>query len=322
MSALTSGITVIVPTYKRPMDLDRCLAAIDRQTLKPVEVLVTYREEDEVTCAYLARTDRPGLSARLVRCDKPGQVYAMTIAIDQVRTEFFSFTDDDAAPHPDWLERIVAHFRSDPNVAGVGGKDYIYAGGRWFEGEAPVVGRVCWNGLTIGNHHLGAGPARFVDSLKGANMSFRRSAVGDLRPDSRLRGKGAQVGSDMHMSLSLVARGYKLVYDPLVLVDHFAGERPLEEHRVKVNTESLGNAVFNHALIILEYLGTQRWGWLRRLAFLVAQGVRGSRKGPGLAFLAYGLLTGYPHTWSLFKAKFAALRQAVRAVHEAERQRT
>lgn len=313
MSALIPGITVIIPTFKRPDDLNRCLKAIDGQLLQPVEVLITYRREDEATCAYLARSDRAGLGARLILCDKPGQVYAMTIAIDNVRSEFLAFTDDDAAPKPDWLERIMAHFHADAMVAGVGGKDHVCAGGEWFEGAEPVVGRMLWNGMTIGNHHLGVGPARNVETLKGVNMAFRRAAMGDLRPESRLRGAGAQVGSDMYLSLSLVARGYKLIYDPLVLVDHFPAPRPVDEDRAAFHPEAHRNEIFNRTLIVLDFLKTQRSGSLRRLAFLVYLGLRGTRKAPGLMLLAYGLLTGYPDTWARFKATFAAYRDAIAA---------
>lgn len=311
MSELTPGFTVIVPTFKRPADLDRCLTALDEQCLKPVEILITYRAEDEATQVYLARPDRAGLSARLILCDRPGQVYAMSIAIDHVRSEFFAFTDDDAAPKPDWLERIQAHFDADPKVAGVGGKDHVCVDGKWFEGAEPVVGKIRWNGIGIGNHHLGVGPARYVESLKGVNMAFRRSAVGNLRPDNRLRGRGAQVGSDMHLSLSLVARGYKLIYDPLVLVDHFPAPRPVEEDRAAFHPEAHSNEIFNRTLIMLDFLRTQRWGTLRRLAFLVHNGVRGTRRAPGLVLLAHGLLTGYPDTWPRFKATFSAYRDAI-----------
>jgi glycosyltransferase involved in cell wall biosynthesis len=316
MSARTPGITVIIPTFKRPADLDRCLKAMDGQSLKPVELLITYRREDVATCEYLARSDRAGLGAKLILCDKPGQVYAMTVAIDNVRTEFLAFTDDDAAPKPDWLERIMTHFQADPMVAGVGGKDHVCAGGEWFEGEEPVVGRIRWNGTTIGNHHLGVGPARCVETLKGVNMAFRRSALGDLRPDSRLRGVGAQVGSDMHLSLSLVSRGYKLIYDPLVLVDHFPAPRPVDEDRAAFHPEAHRNEIFNRTLIMLDFLGTQRWGHLRRFAFLAYLGLRGSRKAPGMMLLAYGLLSGYPNTWARFKATFAAYRDAMGAASE------
>src|SRR5258707_14380048 len=105
MKELSTGITVIIPTYRRVADLDRCLAAIDQQRLTPVEVLITYRPEDTETKDYLARADRPALRAKLILCEKPGVVYALNLAIDSVHSEFFAFTDDDSIPQPDWLER-------------------------------------------------------------------------------------------------------------------------------------------------------------------------------------------------------------------------
>jgi glycosyltransferase involved in cell wall biosynthesis len=314
MPTYSPGITVIIPTYKRVADLDRCLTAIDRQALPATEVLLCYRAEDADTVKYLARTDRPGKCARLILCEKPGQVYALTIAIDETKTDYLAITDDDSIPHEDWLQRIVAHFETDPQVAGVGGRDHVCADGRWLEGAEPRVGIVLWHGVTVGHHHLGIGPARPVHTLKGVNMSYRKSALGELRPDTRLRGKGAQVGNDMQLSLSLVARGHTLIYDPAVLVEHFPGARPAEENRANFNTTSHSDEIFNRTLIVMEYLKTQRWGRLRQGALLLYLGLRGTRRAPGLLLLGIGLATGYPKTWARFKATFAAYRDALAAV--------
>jgi glycosyltransferase involved in cell wall biosynthesis len=311
-----SGITVIVPTFKRTADLDRCLAALERQTVQPAELLITFRDEDVETQAYLARRDRPCLAAKIILCEQPGVVYALNRALDEVRGEYFAFLDDDAVPREDWLARIVAHFEANPQLAGVGGKDYVFTGGRWLEGAEPVVGIVTWYGAAIGNHHIGAGPPRYVQVLKGVNMAFRTAAFGDLRLDRRLRGKGAQVGWELHLSLTLIARGAKLLYDPEVLVEHFAGVRPIEEDRHLFHPSSHSDEIFNRTLILLEYLGTQPWGWARQLAFLAYIGVRGTRKSPGLLLLLYGLLTGYPNTWRRFKVSFAAYRDAILALRQ------
>lgn len=313
------GITVIIPTFRRTSDLDRCLTAIDGQALTPFEVLITYRAEDEETCSYLARTDRPCPGARLLLCEQPGVVYALTVAFDAVRSEYFAITDDDSIPHSDWLERIVAHFEADPAAAGVGGKDHVCADGRWLEGAELVVGVVLWHGRVVGHHHLGVGPARYVDTLKGVNLAFRTAAFGGLRPDTRLRGKGAQVGWEMHLCFSLRAQGLKLIYDPAVLVEHFPGVRPIEENRAYFNPVSHGDEIFNRTLVVMEYLGTQRWGWLRQAALMAYLTLRGSRKAPGLLLLAVGLATRYPNTWARCKTTFAAYRDALAAVGTARK---
>lgn len=317
MTELAPGVTVIIPTFKRTADLDRCLLAIDAQLLQPAEVLITYRAEDDETCAYLARIDRPCRQARLLLCERPGVVFALTVAIDAVRTELFAITDDDSIPHPDWLQKISAHFAADPAAAGVGGKDHVCADGRWLEGAEPVVGIVLWYGQVIGHHHLGVGPARYVDTLKGVNLAFRTRTFGKLRPDTRLRGKGAQVGWEMHLCFSLRAQGMKLIYDPAVLVEHFPGVRPIEENRAYFNPISHGDEIFNRTLVVMEYLGTQRWGWFRQMALMAYLTLRGSRKAPGLLLLAVGLATRYPNSWRRFQATFTAYRDALKAVRPA-----
>jgi GT2 family glycosyltransferase len=310
-TSLAPGITVVIPTYQRPQDLDRCLAAIDRQTLKPAEVLITCRADDSATQAYLLRDHRPCLGARVILLTQPGVVHALNAATDQVHTEFFAFTDDDAVPHSDWLQRIVAHFAADAALAAVGGKDHVCADGKWLEGAEPVVGKMLWWGMAVGNHHLGFGPARSVDTLKGVNMAFRSSVFGNLRLDQRLRGNGAQVGWELDLCLTLIARGQRLLYDPQVLVDHIPGARPIEENRAYFNPVSHSDEVFNRTLIVMEFLAARPWGRLRQLAYMSYMTLRGSRKAPGLLMLVYGLATGHPHTWARFNATIAAYRDAM-----------
>ena len=74
----------------------------------------------------------------------------------------------------------------------------------------------------IGNHHLGAGPPRDVDILKGVNTSFRH----DLwRSSSAVRGLGAQPNLELEICLRARRRGWRLIYDADAVVDHFPAVR-------------------------------------------------------------------------------------------------
>ncbi len=307
------GITVVVPTYRRTAELEHCLAALEQQSLPPTEILICYREEDAETVAFLARTDRTGLSARLLLCERPGQVFALTRGIDAATTDYVAITDDDSIPIKDWLRKIVDHFESDATVGGVGGRDYVWADGQWMDGAEQVVGIVKWNGVAIGNHHVGAGPARYVHVLKGVNMSYRKSALGDLRPDTRLRGKGVQMGNDMMLSLSLVARGYHLIYDPAVLVEHHVGQRPAEEHRVLFNPVGFYDVAYNRHLTTMEYLASQPHGRLRQIAYRLTLTLLGSRRYPGVIHLLYGLLTRDENVWTRFRLHMKSIRDGIAA---------
>lgn len=269
-------VSVIVPSFRRPLDLARCLDALTVQQRAPDEIVIVLRAEDGES-QTLVEQKRCALAAvRVVLVSKPGQVHALNSGLDASRGEIIAITDDDAAPRPDWLERTVKAFAADACVGGVGGRDWVHHGQRVVSDMQTVVGRLQWYGRSIGNHHVGAGGAREVDFLKGANMSFRRAAIGPLRFDTRLRGTGAQVCNDMGFCLAVRRRGWKLIYDPAAAVDHYPAARFDEDRRGSVSAVAYRNAAFNYALVVAEALGPVR-AWI----FLLWAVVVGTRGCPG-----------------------------------------
>jgi glycosyltransferase involved in cell wall biosynthesis len=227
-------ITVIVPTYRRSKDLARCLEALRQQTRPADEVLVVVRDTDAETWAFLEEVNPDFLLLHTVMVVVPGVVAAMNAGLDEASGDIIAFTDDDAAPHMDWLERIEAYFLSDDCIGGVGGRDFVYCGTQesWLiEGERKTVGQLQWYGLVIGNHHLGIGEPREVDVLKGVNMSYRRTAIGSRRFDQRMQGTGAQAHFELAFALPLRRAGWKIIYDPMVAVAHYVAQRFDEDQR-------------------------------------------------------------------------------------------
>ena len=288
------AISVVIPTYRRPKDLARCLEALEKQKRPADQVLVTVRDTDTETSTFLESFNPQLLPLRItkVSVSVPGVVAAMNMGMDAACGDIIAFTDDDATPHIDWLERIEAHFLSDSNIGGVGGRDWVYHGTELEEGEREVVGQVQWFGRVIGEHHLGAGEAREVDVLKGVNMSFRRSAIAQMHFDPRMQGTGAQVHFELAFSLALKRAGWKLIYDPKVAVNHYPAQRFDEDQRNVFNDIALLNAIHNETLVLLEHLPPTR-----RAVFLLWAVLVGTRESLGLVqYLRFlpgeGLLAG------------------------------
>ncbi|MEH1766186.1 MAG: glycosyltransferase [Nostoc sp.] len=255
--------TVLIPTYRRPQDLSRCLLALQEQT-KPVDqVIVVVRDTDAETWQFLAQLNTENLPLHTIKVTQPGVVAALNAGLEAVEGDIVSITDDDAAPHPDWLERIAAYFVSDSRLGGLGGRDWIHHGSKLEDESRPVVGQLQWFGRVIGNHHLGVGEPREVDILKGVNMSFRTQAIGQLRFDERMRGTGAQVHFEMAFTLTLKRAGWKIIYDPNVAVDHYPAQRFDEDQRNNFNEIAFINLVHNETLVLLEHLP-----FIRRIVFL------------------------------------------------------
>ncbi len=270
-------ISVIIPSYCRPDDLNRCLESLCNQIRLPDETIVVIRANDLLTSEYLASGDLIKLPLKIVRADKPGQIHALNLGKSNATGDIIAITDDDGAPRPDWLQRIEKHFSDDERVGGVGGRDWVHSENKILDESQQIVGIVTWFGKRIGGHHWGVGLPREVEILKGANMSYRSSAVQSIHFDERLLGKGAQVHNDLAFSLRAKKAGWKLIYDPVVAIDHYIAPRESHEDRVVFNHEAHFNAVYNETLVILEYLLMPR-----RLVFCAWSIVVGTRVCPGL----------------------------------------
>jgi glycosyltransferase involved in cell wall biosynthesis len=273
-------ISVIVPTYRRIADLERCIAALDAQYRRADEVIVIARREDRTTVEWLdaliARLPDSRINVAIV--DQPGVVAAYNRGLDTASGDILCFTDDDAAPHPDWIERIVRAFADTPAIGGIGGRDVVHQNGGVLQGRKSAVGLVSWYGRAVGNHHIGHGPPRNVHVLKGVNMAFRREAVAGVRFDPRLRGTGAQVHCEMAFSLDVCRRGWTLVYDPDLLVEHYPAVRGDKDQRDVFNDTAFFNASFNLRLIMCEHLPA-----FRRWVFVTYSMLIGTRADPGIA---------------------------------------
>lgn len=240
------------------------------------------RSEDQST-ARVVEDCKTRLQVSVVMVEFPGQVCALNAALQVVRSDVVAFLDDDAVPRQDWLERIGQHYREDPFLGGVGGRDVI-------PGELATpceVGRVRWFGRIVGNHHIGMGPPRPVDTLKGVNMSFRSAAIGAVRFDHRLLGDGAQVHNDLAFCLAIRRKGWQLVYDPLVAVDHFPAQRGENDQRSAWSPTAAKEEAYNMMLAV-----TRGLSGFRRFCAQAWQLVAGTKLAPGTARAALSFAGG------------------------------
>jgi len=270
-------ISVVIPSYRRSADLKRCLNALGAQAMPPYEIIIVARPEDAETWEVIDQfaTQLPIIAARVT---EPGVIQAENIGIALAQGNIIAFTDDDAAPHSDWINRIANRFSDNAmNFVGVGGRDIIYQDGRPIVGCHPVVGKLSWFGRMKGNHHLGCGEARYVDILKGVNMAFRAEVIKPIGLDVRLRGEGAQMHWELMLCLTARKSGFQLLYDPDIKVDHYPGKRFGRDCRTVFYSETMTENVHNETLAILSYFGA-----VRRCVFVLWSTVIGYRGAPGL----------------------------------------
>lgn len=269
------SISVVIPTYNRVDALVKCIEGIRCQTRLPDEIVIVVRSSDRTTQQFLSSIEAGNLNVALV--DKGGMIAALNTGISKSKGSIIALTDDDTVPHPDWLLNMERHYIERPDVGGVGGRDIVFHDGKPVPPQKRQVGMIRPYGRIIGNHHIGMGNVREVDILKGANMSFRREAIRGLAFDENLKGTGAQVHNELDFSQAVKKKGWKLLYDPSVLVDHYPAVRFDEDQRNGFNETAFFNAAHNETYAMLKHRGL-----LDRIIYLVWVVTVGSKASPGV----------------------------------------
>jgi len=271
--------SVVVPSYGRPQHLLRCLTGLQAGVRLPEQVVVVLRDSDQRSQQRLDQWCRQkplGQRVAAVLATEPGQIMAMNRGLAVATGEVVCFTDDDCVPRVEWLAQLASHYQ-DPTIGGVGGRDVVYHGDRQVPLRQCRVGKVTWAGKIIGNHHCCAlNDPIPVDHLKGANMSFRRTLLDGFDPN--LTG-GSACLNDTEISLSVAAQGFRLIFDPEAIVDHYPAQRFGESTR-RLNASAI--------------VSSDSHNWV----YCMMKHLPGIRK---VAFLANALLVGMGNRYGLIK---------------------
>ena len=210
--------TVAVCTRDRPEDLARCLQSL--VALMPDEqqmLVVDSCSKDDATRQVAARF--PGV--RCVREEQPGLDRARNRALREADTEIVAFIDDDALADPGWLHALLRNF-DDPEVMCFTGLtmplELETEAQETFEQVYPFV-----RGFTrrVYDHWL-LSPVKAGRAGAGVNMSFRRSVMVEVGTFDEALDAGTltKSGGDTDMLSQILARGYRVVYDPAALNWH------------------------------------------------------------------------------------------------------
>ena len=115
--------SIVVPTYRRPEPLGRCLEAMARLDAgsPTFELLVVDDGGGLETAAVEGGLDALSDRCLILRVSHGGPAAARNAAARAARGRWLAFTDDDCEPRPDWLHGFAAGFERAPE-AGLGGQ--------------------------------------------------------------------------------------------------------------------------------------------------------------------------------------------------------
>jgi glycosyltransferase involved in cell wall biosynthesis len=270
MSEQQLSLTIVIPTYRRVASLVRCLDSIASQSVSPDKILVTVRLDDLESLEYLRKSN-----ISFLEIEGHGLAAALSVAVKKVSTDLVAFIDDDVTLPINWVLSAKTTFEKIVDIGALGGTDIqqnvIHKG-------SIRVGEMTAYGKLIGNHHLATGMKRTVDFLKGCNMVMKTSIAVQHSPILNLvRGRGAQVGTDVILSITSRLEGYISIFDPEFFVFHHVEPRVDESQRFKLSKSEKQDFTFNLLLIKLTYARKRFRG-----VVLAYQVIIGDREVPGL----------------------------------------
>ena len=265
-------LSVLIPTWKRPSMLDKCLLHLTKQEVLPNQVVIVTRDDDTQSIDIVNKY-KNDLNLTHVLVNRPGVIHAENAGLKEVSCEIVSFLDDDAYVPTHWTNGILSHFE-DQKVIGVGGPDLIIRQIKDnYRKDVEKVGKLTWYGNPIGNHHHRASKVLEVDILKGVNMSFRKSLLMPL--DTNLQSDITEGnGSFWELDLCMQLRGKgTLIFDPSLEVEHDSDHAHFIPDKVIYNNSRnytyvlIKNSTPLKRLFFLLYVtllgNTNSWGFLK-----------------------------------------------------------
>jgi succinoglycan biosynthesis protein ExoA len=215
--ATSSGlpsVSVVVPVRNERDRVSDLLAAIEAQTLRPIEVLVADGRSDDGTLEWLraAAEHRPWL--RVV--ENPDRVIpnGLNLAIARAKGEIVARMDAHAHYAPDYLLQVATVLAARSEVVGVGGAMATSGRGPWGRAIAAVLRRRI--GLGGARHRTGGSGGPIDHIFSGA---YRRQALieiggydptlhanEDYEVDHRLRQAGGTIWLEPHAHATWYAR--------------------------------------------------------------------------------------------------------------------
>ncbi len=249
LSANSLRFSVVIPTYRRPGPLARCLdaLAIQRFPADELEIIVVDDAGDSAVADHVRGRSQPRCSYLSAK-RRTGPAGARNAGAEASSGEYLAFLDDDCIPDPGWLAALDAaiHRRRDAIPVLFGGRNLDHGEGAF------VRASQCLLDYLLANANRDPDAATFFPSN---NIALLRTAFFEIDGfDPRFPQAAAE---DRDFCERWLARGYRMVSVPCAIVAH--------EHRSDLGGFVRQHAGYGRGLAILNRRRSERRSTTPRL---------------------------------------------------------
>lgn len=214
-------ISVIIPTLNAEHEIEALLIALERQSIRPNEILVVDSASEDKTIELVQKHK----IVRLLEIDRQDFNHGTTrdMALNESSGDFVCFLTQDAVPvSDDYLKRLVAPMVEDSNIALVSGRQLPKANARRFEQ------------LVRDFNYSDTPSVRSKGDLEkfGIKTFFASDTCSAYRRTAYLECGGfdhVNTNEDMLMAAKFIASGMKVAYEPRAEVYHSHNLTPSQQ---------------------------------------------------------------------------------------------
>jgi cellulose synthase/poly-beta-1,6-N-acetylglucosamine synthase-like glycosyltransferase len=198
------SISIIIPVKAINEFIRESLSYIQQLDYQDFEVLIFPDEDKGESFPH----------TRVISTGSIGPAEKRDLALKYARGDILAFLDDDAYPKSDWLRNALVHF-DNPEVAAVGGPAVTSSNDN-IRQQASGEAYASWLVSGQYNYRYRPGRLREVDDYPSVNLLVRKDIF------ARVGGFNSNYypGEDTKLCWDIIDLGYKIIYDPTVLVWH------------------------------------------------------------------------------------------------------
>lgn len=203
--------SVVVCTYNRANDLERCLQSLIMQSYTNLEIIVVNGPSTDQTPHILAQypmvrvIDQKGLT---------GLSVARNLGIQSAKGEIVAFIDDDAVAEEHWVEKLIRGY-SDELIGGVGGL-VLYSDRKRVQFDNGVINKSGIPTVVRPKEHRKK-EKKEISIIMGTNCSFRKDVlykIGGFDPYFKYYHDESDLCVRLHLN------GYRIVFVRDAVVFH------------------------------------------------------------------------------------------------------
>lgn len=207
-------ISVLIPTLNNEQTIGACLESIQKQSLKPDEIIVIDGYSSDKTVEI----------ARKYKCnilfeERRTRAAACNTGLRNATGDIIIFTDGDCIAKENWIEELIKSFEcnEDGSIVAITGPNVEYPkeslfgkavnaiyssliGGRWSEQSQSIFNM----------------KPRYVKSAAGCNVAYRRKCFDEVG----LFNEDLITAEDSEFNFRLREKGYKIYFNPSAVVYH------------------------------------------------------------------------------------------------------